>query len=109
MNGHEPIIDMRRNGNAPRIVWLTLHNDAPNFPTVLIAPADVPELLDLRFLVGLTAIVEGRDNDDRVPRMEAACRTVARRTICAVGHALTPYGYETSQITDTEGLMTWPN
>lgn len=109
MKGHEAIIALRRERKAPPIVWLSLHDDLPNFPTVLIDRADVPELLDLRFLVGLTAIVEGRDDDAMAPRLAAACSGVAHRTICTVGHALLPYGYKTTQITDTQGEMTWPN
>jgi len=110
MTGHEPIIAMRRAGNSPSHVWVTRHLDQlPNFPMVFIAPGDVPELLDLRFLVGLTALVEGPDDDPMVPRLAAACAKVARRTVCSVGHYLTPYGFETTRITDTEGIMQWPN
>lgn len=110
MNGHEPIIAMRRTGQAPRYVWVTRHLDQlANFPMVFIALSDVPELLDLRFLVGLTALVEGPDDDPMVPRLAAACAKVARRTVCTVGHYLEPYGYETTRITDTEGKFLWPN
>jgi len=107
MTGHEPIIAMRQDGNAPRYVWVTRNDDLPHIATVHIAPSDVPELLDLRFLVGLTALVEGPDDDPMVPRLAAACAKVARRTVCSVGHYLAPYGYETTRITDTEGIMQW--
>lgn len=108
MTGHEPIIAMRRRGKTPRYVWVSCHDDLPHPATVRIAPEDVPELLDLRFLVGLTALVEGLDTDPRVPRLASACASVANRVVCTIGHDV-PYGYEVSRITDTDGAMTWPN
>jgi hypothetical protein len=86
----------------PAFVWLTDHaKNLPHDLTVCIARADVPEQLDLRFLVGVTAIVEGPDQA-RVDRIAAACKPFARRVIATVCPR-----WDATRITDTEGVMAW--
>lgn len=100
---------MRRRRRAPRFVWVSAHKaDAvvTHKATVYIDPDDVPELLDLRFLVGLTALVEGQDDDPRVERLARCCAGIAKRVVCTVGH-YERCGYEITRITDTQGEMTW--
>lgn len=105
MTGHEPILAMRRAGKAPASVLVT--DDARerlNGATVYIAPDDTPELLDLRFLVGLTAVVDGFDGAwvDRICR---ACSAHARRVIgCTFNH-----WSRIERMTDTQGVMVWPD
>ena len=102
MTGHEPILAMRRAGSKPLYVWLTDHAKVTPHPlTVRIQPQDVPEQLDLRFLVGVTALVEGAD-PARVQRLADACRPIARRVI-----ATTSRGRDVLRITDTDGALTW--
>jgi hypothetical protein len=105
MTGHETIVAMRRAGRAPRFVWVsdfpTAHLDGM---TVRLAPADVPEQLDLRFLVGLTALCEGPDAP-RLARIGSACQAAkARRVITNWIPAR-----DVERTTDTEGVVTWPN
>ena len=81
MTGQDQIIALRRKGFAPRYVWVS---DRPTAlldgATVRLNPQDVPEQQDWRFLVGLTAIVEGAQAD-RVARIAAAVQPIARRVI----------------------------
>lgn len=62
MRGLDHIIAMRRSGFKPAYVALT---DAAPMPELLddvqYEAGDVPELHDLRALVGLFVVVEGRD------------------------------------------------
>lgn len=82
MRGHEALVAMRRNGQRPAHVTL-LASDGPAdswalvpelraFPVVTIPSRDVPELLDLRFVVGLPVIVDGGENVDRMRRLVLA-------------------------------------
>jgi hypothetical protein len=104
MTGHDAILSMRREGRKPAYVWITDHEQvAPHFLTVRIQPADVPEQMDLRFLIGLTALIEGSD-PVRAERLATVCRQVAKRVITTVSH-----GRTVDSITDTEGTMQWPN
>ena len=104
MTGQDQIIALRRKGFAPRFVWVS---DRPTAlldgATVRLNPQDVPEQQDWRFLVGLTALVEGAQAD-RVARIAAAVQPIARRVI-----ATTCPGRDVTNITDTEGSLTWPN
>lgn len=84
--------------------------DAPtintDFAEIAIEPTDYPALLDLRFLVGLVAIVEGHDQK-RVEAVAEACKRHAARVIATVSDKHFPH--EVKSISDTEGVMTWPN
>lgn len=104
MTGQDQIIALRRRGFAPRYVWVS---DRPTAMldgvTVRLSPQDVPEQQDWRFLVGLTALVEGAQAD-RVARITAAVQPIARRVI-----ATTCPARDITNITDTEGSLTWPN
>ena len=103
MNGQQLIVEMRRAGRAPVTVWLTDERGAPlDGSTVYVAPDDVPELLDLRFLVGLTVVVDG-DTDARVDRLTRAC--VAAKARRVVGNTFR--GDRIVRITDTDGVLTW--
>lgn len=103
MTGHEPIWALRRAGRKPAFVWVS------DFPWAVLdgvtvrVTGEVPELLDLRFLVGTTTIVEAA-TAQRAQRIAAACHGLAARVIANVYD-----GRDVTQITDTQGVLTWPN
>lgn len=110
MTGHQHILALRRRGYKPSVVWVV--DDPENTCidhdlTVRIEAHDTPELLDLRFLVGTTAVVDG-DDDKRVDRLASACGAHAARVI---SNTFTRRGYrsELTRVTDTQGVFTWPN
>lgn len=107
MTGQEPILAMRRAGHRPEFVWVS------DFPTatldgLTVRVGDTPELEDFRFLVGVTAIVEGQD-PARVDRIAKACQPIAKRVIASVITPINEYRWEVTRVTDTEGALTWPN
>ena len=107
MTGHDEIRAMRRAGFKPDFVWISdFANCTMDGKTVRVCN-DVPELLDLRFLVGITAIVEG-DNPVRVDRIAKACSAQAARVIASTHAFDGPYRRVVTSITDTQGTMTWP-
>lgn len=95
MTGHEHILKMRRAGMAPACVWV-MDDDTPYtvkvaadwheqpnafaeklFAHVRLIETDIPEALDLRFLVGLAVFFQcdrGVDRAKRVYRVLEAAR-----------------------------------
>lgn len=79
MRGHESLLKIRRNGMRPAHVTLHAHGgkaypwwatrELLPFPEVQIEPDDVPELLDLRFLVGLPVVVDAGTEPHRLARL----------------------------------------
>ncbi len=106
MTGDREILAMRYAGMKPEFVWVSdfPHSFLDGF-TVRVA-GDVPELLDLRFLVGVTAFVEG-ESAERVDRLVAACSGIARRVIGNTLSRATGW-WEIVRTTDTDGVLTWP-
>jgi hypothetical protein len=94
MRGHDAIIAMRQRGKKPALVFLDLCRDfspapmwrdwpevQPAIATVWVQDSDVPSRLDLRFLVGLNAVISGRDSE-RIEQLErAAIEAGAARAI----------------------------
>ena len=109
MTGQDAIIAMRRAGNAPRYVWVQDFAGPMHCPMqVRLTSQDVPEQQDWRFLVGLTALIEGFDAD-RVQRIAAACAQYAKRTVAnTMQPAKNWCGVATVSTQDTEGVATWP-
>lgn len=112
MTGQDAIIKVRRQGYAPELVRVEDRQVRyPDASTVMLAPADVPELQDWRFTVGLTVIVTSFDAE-RAARIAASCSAFAKRVITNTlttkpnhwGHPVAVVG----RIDDTQGLMTWP-
>ncbi len=67
MKGHDALIEMRKAGGKPAGVWINYAYDPSRswafwpkykgfdkYPEVEILPSEIPELLDLRFVIGLT-------------------------------------------------------
>jgi hypothetical protein len=72
MKGHDALIAFRKEGGKPAGVWVVHAPDAhkgwslwgkykghDKYPEVEILPTEVPELLDLRFCMGLVVHVSG--------------------------------------------------
>lgn len=112
MHGHHELIAMRRAGMKPEMVWIADYSVATDWakwgdhPQVCVA-GDTPEIEDFRFLVGITAIVNGFDSA-RVDRIANACAAHAKRVIATTAAWATAHQVETVRITDTEGVLTWP-
>lgn len=111
MTGHEPILAMRRARRKPAFVTVSdrpCHTDWAKWgdqPVVCVA-GDTPELLDLRFLVGTTALVEGFD-EARVARIAKVCEPIAARVIATVARPIDTWRTQVVSVTDTEGALTW--
>jgi hypothetical protein len=122
MQGHEPLLAMRRAGQAPAVVFIDV-----DLPTLVPMPLDLqwqevtPLLasieigadetvarLDLRCVIGLTVHVSGVLHR-RVSTVRDACIAAkAKRVIASfmVVDAKARDGYSIDHITDTEGHMT---
>lgn len=108
MTGHQPILAMRRAGRKPEFVWVSDFADCTLDGLTVRISGDTPELEDFRFLVGVTALVEGSD-PQRVERIAKACAPIAKRVIASVIQPVNEVRWETRRVTDTEEVMTWPN
>jgi len=88
MKGHEKIINLRMQGKAPELVYLDDFEsaladweDLGTNPVVTLSN-DVPEALDLRFLVGLRVSVTSR-SEDRAKRLFNACKAAKAKWVGA--------------------------
>lgn len=107
MTGDQSIRAMRKAGHKPTHVWVSDFPDALLDGLTVKVHGDTPETIDLRFLVGCTAIVEG-DNPQRVARIEQACKDAQASRVIASTHRRTGNGRDdVVQISDSEGVMTW--
>jgi hypothetical protein len=85
MYGHEPLIEMRKKGQKPSIVFLTDYPGKPNwheqgdYPEVSVYH-DVPERADLRFLVNLNVNITA-SSKDRAKALLEACRKAGAQTV----------------------------
>lgn len=119
MRGHEPIIAMRQRGKKPALVFLDLLRDhapapawrdwpdvSPAVPVVWVQDDDVPTRLDLRFLVGLNAVISGRDAE-RVAQLERAAIDAGALRVVAVTLVLDERRQEhrVVRVTDTAGAI----
>lgn len=103
MRNHEPLIVMRRRGMKPAHVtlcnegaawygrWYQFPELLP-FPEVHIDDDDTPELLDLRFVVGLPVIVDLGEHVERMRRLVLACEDAGAGVV--FGFASRKTGYE---------------
>lgn len=107
MRGHENVIRMRLEGHAPRLLWLD--DLAPVDPWhVQYERRDNPELADMRFVVGLNVQVCGADREAAIAWGKACEAAGAKRVVVAVQRQ--PEGktyYETVEVIDSAGYMTW--
>jgi hypothetical protein len=83
MRGHEALIDLRRDKKRPQGVWITQtpskdcmtwHKSVETlpYPEIEILPSEIPESLDLRFVIGLMVHVSGCKNEKKAMRLHYA-------------------------------------
>lgn len=112
MRGHQQLLEMRRRGMATSLVWLQIGRDSlrtwAGWPQwsghahVEVDPADNLATLDLRCLVGLTAMVCGFDDVDRVRQLHAACVAAgAKRVISSTYRRVRVDDLETIETIDS--------
>lgn len=105
MTGHQQLIAMRRSGLKPAYVWVSDFANCPMDGRTVRVAGDTPELEDFRFLVGVTVLVESAEKT-RMDRIVKAC--TAARAARVVASLYCPATRSVTQITDSEGVMTWP-
>lgn len=122
MMGHEQIIEIRKRGLLPILVFVDTNHTGivdeeqrlagDDSAMLWVEPGDNVARLDLRFMVGLQASVTG-DNAERVAEVAAALvKHQARRVMAAVMRKVRGgeyLRYEVVSQTDTEGVFEWPN
>ena len=87
MRGHDAIVAMRTKGRKPAIVFLNDHpcdtdwHQTGEHATVCV-DGDQPELLDLRFVQGLTVSISASTRD-RAERLMSACKQAGASTVAA--------------------------
>jgi hypothetical protein len=106
MRGHEEILAMRRAGDKPACVWLQDWVGDPLDYMVTVG-GDVPELLDLRFLINLLVTVESDDRPRLIRLLEATRTAQAGRTVGVLAQRTRLGRYEILEIIDSEGYLTW--
>lgn len=102
MTGDREIREMRRNGLKPSHVWVSDFKDAMLDGLTVCVAGDTPEMLDLRFLVGVTVLADSSD-PARLKRIASSCEKHATRVIATLSD-----GRNVLAISDTQGVMTWP-
>lgn len=99
MKGADAVFAMRRAGKRPKAVWITQtesplclmwqkYDDLQAYPEVEILPNENPNALDLRFVVGLTVHVAGKNYQTGKKLHHALLNAGAKRVITAVGGVL---------------------
>ena len=115
MIGDKQVLDHRMRGQVLPDAALYVHTDIkPNREwqrygeraEVAIEATDYPELLDLRFAVGLRVHVDGRDAQ-RVDQVAAAFVAAQAARVLTTVYELSNHRAEIVRLTDTEGVMQW--
>lgn len=116
MRGHEPLIALRRRGLKPALVDIDLEPcpwrnwstwpEWTTVPQIEVQPTDSIQLLDLRFLVGLTVQVSGFDGP-RVWAMFEACRAAGAARVLAFAQVASADGLtaRTTEARDSAALV----
>jgi hypothetical protein len=102
MRGQDALIAFRKEGGRPSGVWVS-HAADPHkgwsswnkykghdrYPEVEILPTEVPELLDLRFAVGLVVHVSGMSSHKKAKSLhDAFIAANAKRVITVCGNLI---------------------
>lgn len=88
MRGHERLIDMRKAGKAPKIVFVNDYQcatdwfESPDDHVTICTDGDAIELLDLRFLVGVMVSV-GSTNERRAKALFDRCKAASASVVAA--------------------------
>lgn len=117
MRNADRLIDLRRKGYVPDLVFVDLDFDIkhdrlwpfdPQYPLLHIGPQENVRRIDMRCLVGLTVQIAGEDAD-RVQAVTEACIAArAGRTIACTYRPSTNARLDFASMTDTQGDLTWP-
>ena len=122
MRGHKAILEMRRQGVAPSIVfidtepsrlreWRDWQDVDASMASVEIATSDTLASLDLRFVHSLRVMVTG-ENAPRVKAIGAACeRAGAARVVASTMERRGAGEFMTMKavaVTDTAGELSYP-
>lgn len=100
MRGHEALIELRRDKKRPQGVWITQKPsidcmrwdkaiETLPYPEIEILPNEIPESLDLRFVIGLTVHVAAVPDYKKAKRLHAALLEAgAKRVVTVVGDTI---------------------
>jgi hypothetical protein len=94
---------VQTDGTKPNRDWCKYGERAE----VAIEPGDYPDLLDLRFAIGLRVHVEGTDAQ-RVDQVAAAFAAAKAGRVMTTVFKHIGGRFEVARLTDTEGIATWP-
>ena len=95
MRGHQALLTLRREKKRPKGVWIS-HGRSPDclswhlaadtlpYPEIEILPTENPEVLDLRFVVGLTVHVSGCNDYKMAKKLHEALKQAAARRVITV-------------------------
>jgi hypothetical protein len=123
VRGHEPIIELRRRGQRPVMIWIDCDGYNPGFAAlarmgfpvddhVELQATDQPHRMDWRFVTGLVVKVDG-SQERRVAAVARACAEAGARQVIAAWSTVQPRGEEfdvtVHRITFTnDELSEWP-
>lgn len=96
MIGYSPLVELRRKRAQPSLVCITdgtslyardWHTEVAGVSqqfqaNIEVAEQEIPEALDLRALIGLVALVDGKRSEERLRRLFAA--VVAAKPLAAI-------------------------
>ena len=95
MRGHQALLTLRSQKKRPQGVWIS-HGRSPDcmvwhlaadtlpYPEIEIMPTENPEVLDLRFVVGLTVHVSGCHDYKIAKKLHEALKQAAARRVITV-------------------------
>ena len=95
MRGHQALLTLRREKKRPQGVWIS-HGRSPDcmvwhlvadtlpYPEIEILPTENPEVLDLRFVVGLTVHVSGCHDYKIAKKLHEVLKQAAARRVITV-------------------------
>ena len=95
MIGHEPLIQLRKQGQKPSMVFLTDYDCRPDwhlyndFPEICIHK-DKPFDCDLRFLVGLDVTITA-SSKDRAIKFYNQCKSIGAFLVASTYHEVHPW------------------
>ena len=118
MRGQTQLETLRRRGKAPAVVFIET-DSVPGWkgPETWHERANAPAQLqgsrasqaELRCVVGLTVCVQGSDPQTVQAMRDACIRAKAARVIASVSQCTGPERFECLEVSDTMGVLTWPN